>query len=140
MVGFFLGTASVLILVCGIGLFALGALAAAVQLAPSDWLQVGPDSISGWHGRQQLWQLRWQHMAEVRFAPEGIQLVPLESVAEHPEIAPALEPRSIDGVVAAHLELQIGPEEKTLRAARAAITQHAPPQLLAQSSPRPPST
>ena len=32
-----------------------------------------------------------QHMAAVRFAPEVVLLVPLQAVADHPEIAPALD-------------------------------------------------
>ncbi len=140
VVGFFLGSASLGVLLAGIVLAGLGALVVALAVGPADWVQLTGDSISQWHGRQQLWQLRWQHLAAVRFAPEVVLLVPVDGVADHPEIAPALTPHRIDGLERATFELQIGPAGKTQEAVRAAITQHAPPGLLAQSSPRPPST
>jgi hypothetical protein len=140
VVGFFAGAASVPILICGLVLLAIGVVAALAAIGPADWLQIDPDAISQWHGRRQLWQLRWQHMAEVRFVPGVILLVPLDSVAGHPEISPALDPHDVDGVTRLAFDVQLGPVEKAQEAARAAITQHAPPRLLAQSSPRPPST
>ena len=134
----FAATGSVLLLVLGILVLVVGAALVLASLAPNDVLLVDDDAIGRDVARQNQWRLRWAHMAAVRFVPPGLWLVPLPEVATHPEIAPALEPREVDGARLPTFAVPLDP--RVTGAVRAAITRHAPPRLLAQSSPRPPST
>ena len=129
---------SVLLLVLGILLLVVGAALVAASRAPKDLLTIDDDAIGRDVARQNQWRLRWAHMAAVRFSGDALLLVPLPDVAGHPEIAPALEQRDVDGASMSTFCVRL--DVQSLEAARAAITQHAPPELLAQSSPRPPST
>jgi hypothetical protein len=129
---------SVLLLVLGIALLVVGGLLLLASRAANDVLVVDDDAVARDLARQNQWRLRWAHMAAVRFAGDALLLVPLPEVAGHPEIAPALEERDVDGTRTPTFCVPLGAH--TLAAARAAITEHAPPHLLAQSSPRPPST
>lgn len=137
-VGSFAFDGSVLLLILGIVLLVVGALMTLASRAPADVLVVDADAVGRDVRRANQWRLRWAHMAAVRFGADGLWLVPLPEVAEHPEIAPALEPRQVDGASAPTFVVALAP--RTIEAVRAAITRHAPPPLLAQSSPRPPST
>jgi hypothetical protein len=129
---------SVLLLVLGIALLVVGGLLLVASRAPSDVLVVDDDAVGRDLARQSQWRLRWAHMAVVRFSGDAVLLVPLPDVAGHPAIAPALEQRDVDGVSMSTFCVRL--DARSLDAARTAITQHAPPELLAQSSPRPPST
>ena len=128
----------VLVFVLAIVLIVVAALMAIASLAASDVLVVDDDAISLDIARRNQWRLRWAHMAAVRFVDNAVLLVPLPEVAQHREIAPALTPHDVDGVSTPGFEVPLGPA--VIQAVRAAVTQHAPPELLAQSSPRPPST
>ncbi len=134
----FVADASVLLLVLGILLLLVGAALVAASLAPKDVLVVDDDAIGRDLVRRNQWRLRWAHMAAVRIGTNAVWLVPLDEVADHPQIAPALAPRDIDGVNRPTFEVPLDP--RSGEAVRAAVTRHAPSQLLAQSSPRPPST
>lgn len=154
------GRGSVVVGVLGAVLLVLGALLAWGIRAAADRLVFDDDAVSRSIGTRQLWRLRWQHMAAVRFGStrwndaedeqeadhgrrDALWLVPLTAVAGHPEIAPALEPRPIDGVQQPTFEVSLGLSRKVWDAVHAAVERHAPPQLLGgpgQSSPRPPST
>ena len=137
-IGTFVAGGSVLLLILGIALLVVGVLLVLASRAPNDVLVVDDDAIGRDLARQNQWRLRWAHMAAVRFDPDALLLVPQPEVAAHREIAPALEPRDVDGVRTPTFAVPLDPA--LIGAVRAAVTQHAPPGLLAQSSPRPPST
>ncbi len=137
-VGAFVFGGSVLLLVLGIALLVVGGLLVLASRAANDVLVVDDDAVARDLARRNQWRLRWAHMAAVRFSGDALLLVPLPEVAGHPDIAPALDERDVDGTRTPTFCVLLDPQ--TLAAARAAITQHAPPHLLAQSSPRPPST
>ena len=137
-IGTFVFGGSVLLLILGIALLVVGSLLVLASRAANDVLVVDDDAIARDLARQNQWRLRWAHMAAVRFDANALLLVPLPDVAGHREIAPALEARDVDGVRTPTFEVPLNPA--LMAAVRAAITQHAPPRLLAQSSPRPPST
>jgi hypothetical protein len=124
--------------ITGIVLIANGVLVAFAAQHAGSWLVIDDDAVARDAGRRNEWRLRWAHMAAVRLTDDALRLVPLPEVAAHPQIAPALEPHDVDGTSAPTFSVPLDP--RTTDAVRAAITQHAPPRLLAQSSPRPPST
>jgi hypothetical protein len=126
-VGSFVFGGSVLLLILGILLLVVGALLLAASRAPNDVLVIDDDAIGRDLARQNQWRLRWAHMAAVRFEADAVLLVPLPEVADHPQIAPALEPRDIDGVSRPTFTVRIDP--RRTGAVRAAIRRHAPPQL-----------
>lgn len=175
------GHARVLVGVLGAVLLAVGALLAWGVRAAADRLVFDADAVSRSVGPRQLWRLRWQHMAAVRFGrgggqdgrgdgqddghgddgedagdqraedggpgrardgrPNALWLVPLAAIVGHPEIAPALQPRPIDGRLQPTFEVTLGFSPKVRDAVRGAVERHAPPHLLPdQSNPRPPST
>jgi hypothetical protein len=127
-----------LVFILAVVLIVVAALMAIASLAASDVLLVDDDAIARDLDRKNQWRLRWAHVAAVRFTNDAVLLVPLPEVADHPQIAPALEPQAIDGQQKATFAVRLDPGKTA--AARLAITRHAPHALLAQSSPRPPST
>jgi hypothetical protein len=130
-------------------LLALGALLAWGIRAATDRLVFDDDAVSRSIGPRQLWRLRWQHMAAVRFGStrwddpdveqdgrrDALWLVPLAALIGHPEIAPALESRPIDGVLQPTFEVALGLNRKVWDGVRAAVERHAPPQLLPDAPP-----
>jgi hypothetical protein len=128
----------VLVLVLGIVLLVLGGLLTLASRAAKDVLVVDDDAVGREIARQNQWRLRWAHMAAVRFEADALLLVPLPEVAGHPQIAPALAEHRIDGTPRPAFAVPLDPHATA--AVRAAVERHAPPQLLAQISPRPPST
>ena len=133
-----LGSTGVIGVVAGCVLLANGVVIGFAGRHRGTRLIVDDDAVARDVNARNTWRLRWAHMAAVRFVPDALWLVPLAEVASHPQIAPALEPREVDGVVTPTFAVPLDP--RVADAVRAAITQHAPPRLLGQSSPRPPAT
>ena len=136
--GYALDGAGLIGLITGIVLIANGVLVAFASQHAGAWLVVDDDAVARDVGRRNEWRLRWAHIAVVRFGKDALWLVPSADVAAHPQIAPALEPHDVDGVSTPTFTVPLDP--RTSAAVRAAVEKHAPPRLLAQSSPRPPST
>lgn len=125
----FAAGAGVLLLVLGLVLLALGVLMVFASRAANDVLVVDDDAVARDLARQNQWRLRWAHMAAVRFAADGLWLVPLPEVAGHPQIGPALEPREVDGASTPTFVVPL--DARALDAVRAAVTRHAPAKLTA---------
>jgi hypothetical protein len=141
-----LGRAGVGFGVLGGFLLLAGAALAWGSTLAADRLVIDSEAVARTVGRRTVWRLRWVHMAAVRFGrtrwedevPEGheiprdaLWLVPLAAVADHPEIAPALEPRPVDGVMQPTFEVPLGLNPKVWDEVRDAIVRHAPPHLVA---------
>jgi hypothetical protein len=148
------GPAGAVVAVLGALLLLAGGLLAWGARMAADRLVFDVDAISRDIGPRNLWRLRWQHMAAVRFGrlpredesenelPDGpdapssdrprdaLWLVPLSAVAGHPEIAPALAPRPIDGVTQQTFEVPLGRDPKVWDAVHAAVLRHAPARLV----------
>jgi hypothetical protein len=128
------------------GLLVLAGVALAYgSKVAADRLVFDADAVARNVGPRNLWRLRWQHMAAVRFGrthwedevPEGqepardaLWLVPLTAVADHPQIAPALQPRPIDGIMQPTFEVPLGLDPKVWDAVHDAVRSRAPAQLL----------
>jgi hypothetical protein len=140
-----LGHGRVLLGVLGGVLLVLGAALAWGSRVAADRLVFDADAVARNVGPRNLWRLRWQHMAAVRFGsthwqddvPEGQQphrdalwLVPLAAVAGHPEIAPALADRPVDGILQPTFEVPLGLNPKLWDAVHVAVLRHAPDQLV----------
>jgi hypothetical protein len=141
-----IGRGGVAVGVLGGVLLVIGALLAWGSRAAADRLVFDDDAVARNIGPRNLWRLRWQHMAAVRFGsthwqdevPEGqepardaLWLVPLTAVAGHPKIAPALEDRPIDGIMQPTFEVPLGLNPKLWDAAHDAVVRHAPTNLTA---------
>ena len=141
-----IGRAGVVLGVLGGVLLVLGAALAWGSRAAADRLVFDADAVARNIGPRNIWRLRWQHIAAVRFGrihwqdelPEGQQasrdalwLVPLTAVAGHPKIAPALEDRPIDGIMQPTFEVALGLNPKVWDAVHDAVQRHAPAHLTA---------